>query len=1397
MPRIRINWKLIIVLLIALIALAATAYGLREWNRTQRSTEGYTEGLKAFEEERWPEAASNLGKYLSFVQDDADILMKYAEAQLKITPLKNANFNQAINAYRRVLRLDETFEIDDLRTEAATTLISLYMNSTATLGEAELIAKKQLERGRDNDIRTKLAIVYIRQRKFEEAASELDSIIKEDPSHIDAYDLMGQLAEQRPEDFSVNAEYWFNKSVENNPASARAYIMRGSYYFRHRQNAKAIEDFERAEKEDLTDVNVKLSLAGSFIAAGKIEKAQFLLDSVYETEPDNISLWTMRSAIAIRSESKEQMCKTATDGLAEFTSNPAKFLAVAAELYIKGGDYEKAAECIKKMEDADAEDLNVTLLKGLMAQQQGRWPEVVSYMRKAIDKGHKSESVYLGLSSALLKMGDRQSAIQQLLILMSQQPDSIAAKLNLSRLYSEAGDYGQAAEHAQAALQIDSGSYEAQMLYARARMQLAARGQGRANQRTWNDLEADLTRLDAASPESISVKIALIQVEIYRKQFDRASELVDQLKKQYPDDIRPYSEEVDILLATDQIDQAITKLKEMTGAFPESVPTVNYLVGLLARQDKRTECEEIVNQAIQRMESTDNICDLNMLLAGVYATNNKIAQACRLLESTLDNNPNNIPLIRRLIRYKYVNDEKDSIQQLIEIVKAIEGQDGWQWRYEQALIWYEMDEYKDYFTKAVALLKENTGSNSDDIASSMLLAKWYERMDELELAISTYRQTIDRAPDNLNLLFSAMALMYKAERYDQADEILARLTRANLADPRLSRFELQKHIREGEFSSASDVLERIVALNPDNSNDLMALALIKMRQNKSDESRNLFNQIIGQDPNSIPATRGLVDIELRAGNNDQALKLCDDLIARLGNQSAYRLRSITQIALGDVEQARKDMEISVEMEPDKVQKYLFKSEFYRSTGEHDAAVRNIREAMTAAPDDFEVQKLAVFTLLTSKDPQEVKQGRELLDKVLQMNPDDLALRLQKAQILKGKSTAPSIAEALKILEDITVQKPKTEQAWVLLAGLYMSQRDSGKILDVALNGLVHVPNSRRLLLLRAQAEAQRSPELAIPSLKLLLERFPEDIDAVIYLANIYSESGLHDKAIELLNQYISTANEADNKKLDIAMAAILYNSGKKTEALEKFKSLHETLPDEPTVLLTQSKVFIDNKMWPELITLTIDWFKLNPEKSDVVISIAESLMADSDTNAKTTAEQILREMLAHDPENIGAVSLLAIIKHSAGKPNEAAEFYRKVLKLEPDNLVIINNLAWILCEDQNKPQEARQLVDRGLALNPEYVDLLDTSGMVYYRLGKYDNAVKDFNKCIELYPGRSKAVAPTYLHLAKALDKLGKKNEAIANLNKSLDANNKNEGLSPSDLREAKELLAQLKGGTQ
>ena len=171
MPRRYFNWKLAAVLLIGFIVLGVTAFGLRQWRRSNRSERGLILGNKAYDEHRFEEAASQLGRYLAVERTNVPILIKYADAHLHIRPLKNNNIQQAISAYRTTLREDEN------NSEAAVKLTEIYLGSKGMAGEAELIATRYLETNQDLKLRRLLAIALARQGKFSEAATELKNII--------------------------------------------------------------------------------------------------------------------------------------------------------------------------------------------------------------------------------------------------------------------------------------------------------------------------------------------------------------------------------------------------------------------------------------------------------------------------------------------------------------------------------------------------------------------------------------------------------------------------------------------------------------------------------------------------------------------------------------------------------------------------------------------------------------------------------------------------------------------------------------------------------------------------------------------------------------------------------------------------------------------------------------------------------------------------------------------------------------------------------------------------------------------------------------------------------------------------------------------------------------------
>ncbi len=167
-------------------------------------------------------AVADLGKYIAVAGGtDIPVLLKFADAQLHIRPLKNENIRQAISTYRTVSQLQPGNQNADRK------LIQMYLE-TDMHSEAELIAQNQLAEP-DPNIQRMLAESLIGQYKLQEASAAASTLIKTYPDDIASYEMLSGLCLQYPNEFGHNAEYWLNEAVRKNPSSALAYIVRGSF----------------------------------------------------------------------------------------------------------------------------------------------------------------------------------------------------------------------------------------------------------------------------------------------------------------------------------------------------------------------------------------------------------------------------------------------------------------------------------------------------------------------------------------------------------------------------------------------------------------------------------------------------------------------------------------------------------------------------------------------------------------------------------------------------------------------------------------------------------------------------------------------------------------------------------------------------------------------------------------------------------------------------------------------------------------------------------------------------------------------------------------------------------------------------------------------------------------
>ncbi|MCE0504463.1 tetratricopeptide repeat protein [Roseivivax sp. GX 12232] len=84
---------------------------------------------------------------------------------------------------------------------------------------------------------------------------------------------------------------------------------------------------------------------------------------------------------------------------------------------------------------------------------------------------------------------------------------------------------------------------------------------------------------------------------------------------------------------------------------------------------------------------------------------------------------------------------------------------------------------------------------------------------------------------------------------------------------------------------------------------------------------------------------------------------------------------------------------------------------------------------------------------------------------------------------------------------------------------------------------------------------------------------------------------------------------------------------------------------------------------------------------------------------------------------------------------EAAEAdFRAALELNPEQPQVLNYLGYSLVEQQEKLDEALDMIERAVAARPDAGYIVDSLGWVYYRLGRYDEAVGQLERAAELMP---------------------------------------------------------------
>lgn len=636
--------------------------------------------------------------------------------------------------------------------------------------------------------------------------------------------------------------------------------------------------------------------------------------------------------------------------------------------------------------------------------------------------------------------------------------------------------------------------------------------------------------------------------------------------------------------------------------------------------------------------------------------------------------------------------------------------------------------------------------NANSFNGLRLQALLYLAANDKDKALETFAKANRIKPHSPDVVWWYAQALAGSGRPQDAEALVRDMLQS---DPKWSRgydFLFRLYAREDDKQKAEAVLRERVQRDPSSVVGFQNLAMYLVASNRYPEGEAVIKRIL-DDPKTFPSGHEVVgDFYFRFRKYDQALQ-------------QY------QAGLKD------DPKNSVHYQEGMVG-------VYQSTGRSDEALKLAKSVVDKNPKDPIANEVYASMLLQTGTAGSASKSIEELKALVQNSPNDGALHLDLARAYFGTNQMDkSLNEALDAMQyEAKRQVPRGTVltiARTMAARIYEDRGEHAKALDQANILLQANPKNPDARLIRDRALiGSNEAAQAESDLQSLVQEVPQMKDAHLQLANLYMNQKQFDKASTQFDQ-VWKSNPPDLRGF-VGLQMVKLAQGKGDEASRALEDLVQKNPKN-VPLRYQLAVF--------QTTAGAQAAKANPAHAkDLFQEAAENYKEILKSNANSTDVWmrlgVLQRQLGQydaalasfeqastaDSHNPGAPLNQALLLEAMGKRKEAAAAYGKVLAIDPENPLALNNLAFMNAENGTNLDQAMTFAERAKKKVPNNPDVSDTLGYVYYQKNLNSEALQIFRQLVQQSPQN-----PTFhYHLAMALEKEGDKQAAKDEAQKAL-----------------------------
>ena len=608
---------------------------------------------------------------------------------------------------------------------------------------------------------------------------------------------------------------------------------------------------------------------------------------------------------------------------------------------------------------------------------------------------------------------------------------------------------------------------------------------------------------------------------------------------------------------------------------------------------------------------------------------------------------------------------------------------------------------------------------------------------------------VQLAPNNGLVLQLAGASEYQLGAFPQAENLLSQAVKVAPGLPMATALLARVYLRSGQPDKALEVLQPALAAAEHTADMLLIAGEAYLQTGNSEQADQAFARAAKAAPTSARARTALALNQIGKGQSVEGLSALESISSKDSGTSADLALIASHLRRNDLAKAAQAADVLVNKRPDSAVAHNLKGRVLALRGDTAGARNSFERAMALDSKYFPALVSLAALDMAEKKPE---ASRKRFEAAIAADPRNHQAKLGLAALLRQTGAPPS--EVLPLLDGAVKASPGDLQSRMQLIEFHWASGNLKAALAACQDADTAIPNRRELLLLMGRVQlAGKDYQQALTTFNRVIALQPASVPAALGIAEAMVGQKDHAAAERQLQKLLQ-----GNPQLLPArrmLAGVYLAKDRKAEALALARDLQKLSPALPAGYQLEAEVEAQQRNWIGAQAAYRTALQKKPSTEMATKLHATLLLA----GRADEAQKLASGWLAEHAKDAAFRFYLGDTALSKKDWAEAERSYREVLRLQPENPLAMNNIAWLLLK-QSKAAGALPLAEKAVSLAPGRAQLLDTLAMALAANNQLPQALELHRRTLKLAPQDPQLK----MTLARLFIQAGSKAEARAEL---------------------------------